>query len=122
MHSPLPHQIEQGDERTSLSLPPSELTRRDQTGDLLKDWRRLNVCLTRARRKLIIFGSKSTLEHVEVLAKFFKLVQEEGWIYRLPAGAHEVHWGSAGGKREGEQVKNGGKRWKSALREIGNFY
>ncbi|KAG0168654.1 Tripartite DNA replication factor [Apophysomyces sp. BC1015] len=35
-------------------------------GDLLKDWRRLNVAFTRAKCKLVVFGSVSTLEMVPI--------------------------------------------------------
>ncbi|KAI9307426.1 AAA domain-containing protein, partial [Cunninghamella echinulata] len=32
------------------------------TGELLRDWRRLNVAFTRAKCKLIVFGSLTTLK------------------------------------------------------------
>ncbi|KAK9325735.1 DNA replication factor Dna2-domain-containing protein [Lipomyces orientalis] len=60
-------------------------------GDLLTDWRRLNVTFTRARSKLVIFGSKKTLMAVDMLAKFFELVESKGWVYRVPADAHLLH-------------------------------
>lgn len=61
-----------------------------QVGDLLKDWRRINVCLTRAKSKLIVFGSRSTLTRLPLLERFFKVVAEQDWIYNLPSGAVEV--------------------------------
>lgn len=60
-------------------------------GDLLKDWRRVNVALTRARTKLLILGSKSTLKGNELLTRFVELMDEKGWIYDLPRGAVEGH-------------------------------
>lgn len=60
-------------------------------GDLLKDWRRVNVALTRARTKLLILGSKSTLKGNELLDRFIKLMDRKGWIYNLPQGAMEGH-------------------------------
>jgi hypothetical protein len=51
-----------------------------QTGDLLKDWRRLNVALTRAKRKLIVFGSRSTLSHAALFRSFLQLVDEHRWV------------------------------------------
>ncbi|KAF8603653.1 P-loop containing nucleoside triphosphate hydrolase protein [Ceratobasidium sp. AG-I] len=60
-------------------------------GDLLKDWRRLNVSFTRARSKLVIFGSRSTLRCDALLEQFFDLVDEHSWYTRLPPGAHLMH-------------------------------
>src|SRR5260370_246629 len=60
-------------------------------GDLVKDWRRMNVAFTRARSKLVIFGSRSTLTRTPLLESFFQLVEGEGWIFRLPGNAHETH-------------------------------
>lgn len=62
-----------------------QLTSSQQVGDLLKDWRRLNVCFTRAKRKLVVFGSKSSLSTVPILAQFFQLVEIRGWLYSLPS-------------------------------------
>jgi len=60
-------------------------------GDLVKDWRRMNVAFTRARSKLVIFGSRSTLTRTPLLESFFQLMEGEGWIFRLPRDAHETH-------------------------------
>lgn len=60
-------------------------------GDLLKDWRRVNVALTRARSKLIVLGSRRTLVNNELLAKFMTLVDRNGWAVDLPYGADTLH-------------------------------
>lgn len=62
-----------------------------QIGDLMKDWRRINVSFTRARSKLIMFGSKKTLQTTPLLKEFFKLLESRDWILRLPANAHRLH-------------------------------
>jgi DNA replication ATP-dependent helicase Dna2 len=61
-------------------------------GDLLKDWRRLNVAFTRARTKLLVLGSKSTLHGgTELLNKYVTLMETHGWVYDLPKNAVEDH-------------------------------
>ncbi|KAH0402072.1 hypothetical protein KCU89_g3521, partial [Aureobasidium melanogenum] len=60
-------------------------------GDLLRDWRRLNVAFTRARSKMVVLGSKETLTSNELLEKFLKLVESNGWIYNLPKLAERGH-------------------------------
>ncbi|KAF6760438.1 AAA domain-containing protein [Ephemerocybe angulata] len=62
-----------------------------QVGELVKDWRRMNVSFTRARSKLVIFGSRKTLKSDPLLAQFFELMEGRGWVYELPIGAHVVH-------------------------------
>lgn len=63
-------------------------------GDLLKDWRRINVAFTRAKTKLLVVGSKSTLKGSgceEMLAKFIGLMEARCWIYDLKHDSLEGH-------------------------------
>ena len=57
----------------------------------MKDWRRINVSFTRARSKLVIFGSRRTLQTAPLLRDFFDLMEAQGWILTLPPKAHELH-------------------------------
>ncbi|KAI0718426.1 Dna2-domain-containing protein [Cerioporus squamosus] len=60
-------------------------------GELVKDWRRMNVSFTRARSKLIIIGSRKTLQAAPLLREFFELMEGKGWILALPPDAHLMH-------------------------------
>lgn len=60
-------------------------------GELLKDWRRVNVSLTRARTKLLIIGSRKTLQADKLLNDFITLVDGKGWRFDLPQEALEMH-------------------------------
>jgi DNA replication ATP-dependent helicase Dna2 len=60
-------------------------------GDLLKDRRRVNVALTRARSKLIILGSEKTLSSNELLRDMVALCREKGWVLDLQGEAVEGH-------------------------------
>lgn len=63
-------------------------------GDLLKDWRRINVAFTRAKTKLLVVGSMGTLRgsgDENMLSKFISLMEEREWIYHLPEDALQSH-------------------------------
>jgi len=64
-------------------------------GELLKDWRRINVAFTRAKTKLLVIGSRDTLkgngEGEEMVARFVGLMEEKNWIFDLPKTALEDH-------------------------------
>ena len=61
-----------------VSLVKSNL--KGNIGDLLKDWRRINVAFTRARKKLIIFGSRSTLKSSNLFLTFFEMMENKQWV------------------------------------------
>ncbi|KAF4635818.1 hypothetical protein G7Y89_g2281 [Cudoniella acicularis] len=71
-------------------------------GELLKDWRRINVAFTRAKTKLLVIGSRETLkgtgkdkdgnEKEEMVASFVKLMEKKSWIYDLPKSALDDHY------------------------------
>ncbi|CCL99895.1 uncharacterized protein FIBRA_01920 [Fibroporia radiculosa] len=81
----------QGRDKDCILISMVRSNAEGQVGDLVKDWRRMNVSFTRARSKLIIFGSRSTLQGTSLLKEFFELMESKGWILRLPANAHEMH-------------------------------
>lgn len=62
-------------------------------GELLKDWRRVNVAITRARSKLVIIGSKNTLSGsgVPVLEGLVKVMNDKKWILDMPADFTNGH-------------------------------
>ncbi|KIW67414.1 hypothetical protein PV04_06673 [Phialophora macrospora] len=65
----------------------------NHVGDLLKDWRRVNVAVTRARSKMLMLGSVTTLagSGVPILQGLTKIVTEAGWVLELPGGVSEMH-------------------------------
>nr|XP_044993688.1 DNA replication ATP-dependent helicase/nuclease DNA2 isoform X1 [Jaculus jaculus] len=58
-------------------------------GELLKDWRRLNVAITRAKHKLVLLGSVSSLKRYPPLEKLFHHLNAERLIMDLPSREHE---------------------------------
>lgn len=72
-------------------------------GELLKDWRRINVAFTRAKTKLLVIGSRETLmgkgdkgEKEEMIAAFVKLMEGKRWIFDLPTEALTDHYFETG--------------------------
>lgn len=60
-------------------------------GDLLKDRRRVNVALTRARSKLVILGSEKTLSGNELLCDMVGSCREKGWVLDLQSDMVDSH-------------------------------
>ncbi|KAI4605280.1 hypothetical protein J4E80_010714 [Alternaria sp. BMP 0032] len=60
-------------------------------GDLLKDRRRVNVALTRARSKLVIVGSEKTLSSNELLRDMVALCREKDWVLDVQPDMVESH-------------------------------
>lgn len=59
-------------------------------GELLKDWRRLNVAITRAKHKLLMLGSAPSLRRYAPLEKLLSHLQKQNMIFQLPSAAHEA--------------------------------
>nr|XP_029123131.1 DNA replication ATP-dependent helicase/nuclease DNA2 isoform X1 [Elaeis guineensis] len=59
------------------------------TSSLLGDWHRINVALTRAKKKLIMVGSCKTLSRVPLLRLLIEKVNEQGGISHL--SGKDVH-------------------------------
>ena len=52
-------------------------------GNIIQDWRRINVLLTRAKTKLILIGSMSTLKHVTIIDELFNILKEMDVIVNI---------------------------------------
>ncbi|MEO2154544.1 MAG: IGHMBP2 family helicase [Nanoarchaeota archaeon] len=66
----------QGRENEVIILSLVRSNENEEIG-FLKDYRRLNVALTRAKRKLIIIGDKKTLETDKVYKELFKFIKKK---------------------------------------------
>ncbi|KAI7826673.1 AAA domain-containing protein [Kickxella alabastrina] len=53
-------------------------------GDLLRDWHRINVAITRARYKLIMVGSSSTLQRSPLLGGIIRILGCSGCVVQIP--------------------------------------
>lgn len=92
-------------EITILSMVRSNV--RGEVGELLRDSRRINVAITRARSKLVLLGSKGTLERgSELLNGMIKIIsdgQDTGAgmrVLQLPETALESHEGLGFGSQQ----------------------
>lgn len=76
----------QGKEKACLIISFVRSNASCLVGELLKDWRRINVAFTRARCKLIVIGSENTLSKDEFISKFIAMCHENNWVIPLESG------------------------------------
>jgi superfamily I DNA and/or RNA helicase len=78
----------QGREKPVILMSYVRSNAEGNVGNLLADWQRLNVALTRAQTKLVMVGSAQTLQQGnELTAQLMSVLGEEGWVMDLPADA-----------------------------------
>lgn len=58
-----------------------------KVGELLQDWRRINVSLTRAKKKLVMIGSKTTMQADRMLNECLEIMQGKKWVLDLAPNA-----------------------------------
>lgn len=81
----------QGRDKDCIIISLVRSNKENRVGDLLKEWRRVNVAITRSKSKLIIIGSKSTLKTIPTLEAFMGLIESRNWMYDLEEGATDVY-------------------------------
>jgi DNA replication ATP-dependent helicase Dna2 len=76
----------QGRDKEVILLCSVRSNEQNSVGELLKDWRRVNVAITRARSKLIVIGSHRTLmnSNVPVLQGLCRIMKDNNWLVDLP--------------------------------------
>ncbi|XP_036952472.1 DNA replication ATP-dependent helicase/nuclease DNA2 [Acanthopagrus latus] len=81
----------QGRDKSLIILSFVRSTAEEGTlGELLKDWRRLNVAITRAKHKLLMVGSVTTLRRYAPVEKLLNHLQQENMVIQLPPAAHKA--------------------------------
>lgn len=81
----------QGRDKEVILVSCARSNENSVVGDLLKDRRRVNVALTRARSKLVILGSEKTLSGNELLRDMIALCREKGWVFDLQPDMVDSH-------------------------------
>ncbi|KAJ1919842.1 DNA replication endonuclease-helicase Dna2 [Mycoemilia scoparia] len=81
----------QGRDKEAIILSWVKSNDQKGVGRLLRDWRRINVAITRARTKLIMVGSFSTLVSAPALKDMLSFIENKGWVTKLPGRAHRIY-------------------------------
>ena len=81
----------QGMDKDCIILSLVRSNKEGTIGELLKDRRRINVAISRAKHKLILVGSASTLSHGDICRALLDIMRRRQWIYRLPHGAPDMY-------------------------------
>eukprot|EP00955_Chlamydomonas_euryale_P116561 366426-Chlamydomonas_euryale.AAC.25 len=77
----------QGRDKPCIILSFVRSNDQGNTGRLLADWQRINVAVTRAKHKLLLLGSATTLRATPLLGALIELVESRGWKVQLPKDA-----------------------------------
>lgn len=75
----------QGRDKPALLLSLVKSNAENLSGRLLADWRRVNVAVTRAQKKLVMVGSRLTLTKIPLFEELLDLMIEKDWLLQLPA-------------------------------------
>jgi DNA replication ATP-dependent helicase Dna2 len=70
----------QGRDKELVIVSLVKSNERQDPGKLLKDLRRVNVAITRAKTKLILLGDASTLKNLELFSGILQFMRSKGWI------------------------------------------
>jgi DNA replication ATP-dependent helicase Dna2 len=82
----------QGRDKSAIVISLVRSNAEGKSGRLLEDFRRLNVAISRAKRKLIIVGSMKTLTNgSDVLRPVLQSMSRQGWVESLPRNAIEMY-------------------------------
>lgn len=82
----------QGRDKAAIVISLVRSNTEGKSGRLLEDFRRLNVAISRAKRKLIIVGSMKTLTSgSDVLRPVLQSMSRQGFVERLPRNAIEMY-------------------------------
>eukprot|EP00210_Caulerpa_lentillifera_P001306 g1257.t1 len=73
----------QGRDKDCIIFSFVRSNQKKETGMLLADWRRINVAITRARKKLLLVGDSSTLMADPFLHKAIKYLQDQQSVVKL---------------------------------------
>lgn len=95
----------QGRDKECIIISLVRSNREQRSGELLKDWRRVNVAVTRARSKLVVLGSLGTLLKADSIKDFVGLVKDKGWVYDLDKSSMGVY--QFDGPSNRSQIPNG---------------
>ncbi|KAM0935396.1 putative DNA helicase [Dioscorea sansibarensis] len=68
-----------------VSFVRSSRNSRACASSLLGDWHRINVALTRAKKKLVMVGSSETLSKIPLLKLLIEKVYEQGGVIHIPS-------------------------------------
>lgn len=73
----------QGRDKAAVVLSLVRCNGAGGAGRLLADWRRINVAVTRAQRKLLFVGSAATLAEVPLFAALLAWLRQRGCVEPL---------------------------------------